>query len=86
MVRTTGVMVNGSDLREGSTGFVVGGSVSDWKTNAPEIRVYPVSYTHLDVYKRQVSIRQDFHENTGAMSVDNLEGIVTHERLSLIHI
>ncbi|HFW2974728.1 TPA: hypothetical protein ACTDME_004760 [Salmonella enterica subsp. enterica] len=28
-VRTTGVMVNGSDLREGSTGFVVGGSVSD---------------------------------------------------------
>jgi hypothetical protein len=29
MVRTTGVMVNGSDLREGSTGFVVGGSVSD---------------------------------------------------------
>lgn len=29
MVRTTGVMVNGSDLREGSTGFVVGGSESD---------------------------------------------------------
>lgn len=28
-VRATGVMVNGSVLREGSTGFVVGGSVSD---------------------------------------------------------
>ena len=28
-VRTTGVMVNGSGLREDSTGFVVGGSVSD---------------------------------------------------------
>ena len=31
-----------------------------------------------------VSIRQDFHENTGAMSVDNLEGIVTHERRASI--
>lgn len=31
-----------------------------------------------------VSIRQDCHENTGAMSVDNLEGILTHERRASI--
>lgn len=30
-VRATGVMVNGSVLREDSTGFVVGGDVSEWQ-------------------------------------------------------
>ncbi len=31
-----------------------------------------------------VPLRQDCHENTGARSVDNLEGIVTHERRASI--
>ena len=43
-----------------------------------------VSATEKQTPLKFVSLRQDCHENTGARSVDNLEGIVTHERRASI--
>ena len=56
-----------------------------------EVNVMPVSYTHLDVYKRQVHV--DVHEVEQVLLVGGRDGIdgfvgISHgvQELSLIHI
>ena len=40
---------------------------------------YPVSYTHLDVYKRQVLLSEDVEQNEGKKQLEDVTGIFDFE-------
>ena len=53
-------------LRNPSYNIIIRTGIRRRSSEGEEVSVWPVSYTHLDVYKRQEQVREDFKKETGS--------------------